>query len=31
MGYETFKTVAEVAFVVVVAITLIQTLRKRKK
>lgn len=31
MGYETFKIVVEVAFVVVVAITLIQAIRKKKK
>lgn len=31
MGYETFKIIIEVAFVIVVAITLIQAIRRKKK
>jgi hypothetical protein len=31
MGYETFKMVIEIAFVVVVAITIIQAMRRKKK
>ena len=31
MGSETFKMVIEIAFVVVVAITIIQAMRRKKK
>lgn len=31
MGYETFELVAEIAFIAVVAIAIIQTIRKKKK
>ena len=31
MGYETFQIVVEVAFVIVVAIAIIQAIRNKKK